>query len=322
MRPEEAKHIIGHEQAIRILKKSLATGRIFPTWIFSGPFGIGKSTLAYNFAKSLLSESKDLTFSSDVHNMVINKIHPDFFLLEPVTSSVSIDDSRALISKIKKTPMLSKWRVVIIEAADKLNKNIYNSLLKILEEPPKNTVIILICDKIGLIPRTLTSRSDQLFLSPLRSSDVKKALNNFGIQSADRLSKLSGGSIGFAIYLNENNGLEIYDKLLNVFSPPYNYKKFIIYFIENNVSTHFYIVKNVLTNILTVYVELLVDIDLDFDYETTKVLKAFIKNRPPISKEFEIKKVTEVISFLHKIDEYMLDRTSVLFAVFEELLDR
>lgn len=322
MRPEEAKVIIGHEHAVKILKKSLETERIFPTWIFSGSYGIGKATLAYNFAKSLLSESRDLTFKENVHNMVLNRTHPDLFALDASFENVSINESRELISKIRKTPALSKWRVMIIEGADRLNQNIYNSLLKILEEPPKNTVIILICNKIGLIPSTLLSRANQIFLSPLKTSFVKEALYKLDIKDADKLAELSGGSIGYALYLSENNGLEIYDNLLKIFTPPYNYKKFMTYFLEKNLQNNFYIIKHSLTNILRAYVNAIVDVETRTDAATSAVLKAFIKKRPALSQEFEIKKVYDVISFLNKIDEYMLDKTSVLFAAFEELLYR
>ena len=120
------RKIIGHRKQLNALAKSINSDKIFPVWIFCGPNGIGKTSIAYKFAKCLFSDAEsvnenlDLTDEHKIHNLVENKIHPDFFSMD--NASPSIDDVRNLMDKIKKTPTLSKRRVIIIENAENFNK--------------------------------------------------------------------------------------------------------------------------------------------------------------------------------------------------------
>ncbi|MDR2268236.1 MAG: hypothetical protein LBD81_02150, partial [Holosporaceae bacterium] len=131
---EENSSIQGHEKIEGVLARAIASGKIFPTWIFDGPFGVGKGTMARKFAKCLLADvipsnlSLDVPEENPVHRLVQQRIHPDFFVLEQRDEAVSLDEVRELMVKIWKTPALSSRKVLILENASGLNKNIYNSL--------------------------------------------------------------------------------------------------------------------------------------------------------------------------------------------------
>jgi DNA polymerase-3 subunit delta' len=319
--------IFGHEKIEKILANAIKTKKIFPTWVFCGPFGVGKSSVAFKFAKILLSgqtecdDSLTIDPNDPVNNLVEMRIHPDFFVLEQSNESVSIDDIRDLLQKIRKTPAISKWRVVIIENASHLSKNIYNSLLKILEEPPKDTVIIIICNNVGFIPKTLLSRVYNIHFKPLDNSIVKIALDNMQIEDSEALARISNGSVGYALFLKNYNGVEIFNRLLDAFkySPDGNiYKKSLQYLIDNNLTENFTIIKESLIQILSMYISTLTAmIDQKECDHAVSIFQSIIKEKE-LHMDTETKKVMEIISMLYKCESLMLDKNAVLVYVFEK----
>ncbi|GHU18900.1 hypothetical protein FACS189472_07910 [Alphaproteobacteria bacterium] len=324
---EKTLSILGHEKTEATLARAIISGKIFPTWIFQGPFGVGKSTVAQRFAKCLLSGttpsklSLDIPPDNPVHKLVALRTHPDFFVLEQKEESVSIDETRDLLLKIHKAPSLSKWKVVLLENAANLNKNIYNSLLKILEEPPKSTVIIMICDSVGYIPKTLLSRASKLRFNVIDTNLVEKALKDRDIENAKRIAELSGGSIGAAIYIHNNNGIDIFDNLLNAFdssSGNDNYKKHLKYLFDNKLCDNFFIIKKCMAHILKIYVDIICDSVGNENSNEVRILKNF-RNRNMFSgTDTEVKKVMEAIAMLSGGERLMLDKNSLLVYVFEK----
>jgi len=318
--------ILGHEKAEKILLHSISSGKIFPTWIFCGPFGIGKSSIAINFAKCLLAgiittnDSLEIDANHPIHNPVNMRTHPDLFILEQTEESISIDDTRNLMQKIRKTPTLSKWRVVIIENASDLNKNIYNSLLKILEEPPKHTVIIMICKSIGSIPKTLLSRAAKIHFKPIKKQLVQQILEKMDVENAGDLARLSNGSVGYALYMRDHNGIEIFNNLLKsfVFS---EHKKCLQFLIDNNCVENFSIIKNSLLKLFQIYIETLTEIaDYDEYQNEISVFRKIISSKK-ICVDREIKKILEIISMINKSDPLMLDKNAVLVYVYEKFFN-
>ena len=305
--------ILGHEKIEQELAHAIVSEKIFPTWIFCGPFGVGKASIAKKFAKCLLSgivpmnNSLDISEDNSIHHLIDSRTHPDFFILEQSDDSISINETRELMQKIRKTPTLSKWRVVIIENASNLNKNIYNSMLKILEEPPKNTAIIMICQNTGNIPRTLLSRAYKINFNSLKDEQVEAVLKNMGIKEANELSKIANGSVGYAIYLKEHNGIEIFNALLEIFCS--EEKKSLQYIIDNGAVNNFRIIKESLLKIFRMYIEQLVGI-ADYGFK-----------QPNNSVEKEMKKMLEIISMINKSDVLMLDKQSVVAYAFEKFFD-
>jgi hypothetical protein len=325
------KTIVGHERAERFLAHAIRSEKIFPAWIFCGPFGVGKSSLAHMFAKCLLAgrvpenDSVNIIEAEDQINRLVDmRTHPDFFVIEQSDNPVSIDDTRNLLQKIHKMPTLSRWRVVIIENASNLNKNIYNSLLKILEEPPKNTAIIMVCQNTGLIPKTLLSRSVKIDFNPLELNTVQRVLDDIGFENSQKFAKLSNGSIGYAIYLKNHNGIEIYDLLLRAFeyfNDGVNQRKNLQRIIDKYIGENFLIVKESLLKILKLYVETLTGtIDQDKYSDEVAVFGGFIGSQK-INIDDEIRKTLEIISIINKTEALMLDKSAVLVYVYEKFFN-
>jgi DNA polymerase III delta prime subunit len=323
---KEVFPILGHRKVEKLLANSIAASRVFPTWIFHGPFGIGKSTLAYKFAKCLLSEtvsigdSLDMDGDDQTHRLVDLGIHPDFFVLEQQSDHVSINDTRELLMKIKKMPTISKWRVVILENASSLNKNIHNSLLKILEDPPKYTVFIMICSNSNILPKTLLSRSAKVAFNPLNNQQVKQVLEQMNIKNAEQLSRLSNGSVGYALCLHENNGIKIYNDILQGFSGNVDYRKILKNMITGNVCDNFIIIKESILRILKIYINILSSVVQKDHLEEKSILERCVSKDASIDRE--IKKVLEIISLVNKTEPLMLDKNAVLVSVFEQFSAR
>ena len=312
--------MLGHEKAEAILAHAIASNKIFPTWIFTGAFGVGKSTMAHRFAKCLLSgtiptdNSLNVDENHPVHRLVNSHTHPDFFVLECKQESVSINDVRELLSNVRMTPTLSQWRVAILEGADSFNKNIYNSLLKFLEEPPANTVIILICNHAGTMPKTLLSRASKLHFSSLDESTVRQFLQQRNVEHAEELAHISDGSIGYAVYLSEHNGLEIYEHLLRGFTSEAESKTTLKYVIENALKDEFQIIVNSITRILKIYTDMINGVSASENSREINVLQ-YLKTDTP---DKETQKVMDIISMLNKCESQMLDKNAVIVYVYEK----
>ena len=312
------RKIIGHRKQFEIIAKSINSGKIFPVWIFSGPNGIGKTSVAYKFAKCLLSdlnsvnENLDIPDDSKIHNWVDNRTHPDFFVMD--STSPSIDEARILMGKVNKAPSLSKRRVVIIENADRLNKNICNSLLKILEEPPRDTVFILVCSNVGGLPITLLSRAIKLKFSPLTQAEVELALSLFDVENASISASIADGSVGDALYLYENNGVDLYQNLLSAFSSDYETSnKVVKHIITNKLCDNFSLIKQLIIKVLKIYADTITEIKIDDHFSK------FVRR---VSIDHEMEKILQIISDLNKGEALTLDKNGLVAEAFETFFER
>ncbi|MDR0580740.1 MAG: hypothetical protein LBG04_01335 [Holosporaceae bacterium] len=315
--------IVGRAQEEAQLARALIHNKIFPTWVFHGISGVGKTRVAIKFAKHLLAdvipmeESLGGGLDDAAHKLVDSRIHPDFFMQEQTSEPSTIEEARALFLRVRKTPALSKRRVVIWENASDLNKNICNSLLKILEEPPAHTVIILICNGIGAIPQTLLSRAAKIYFPPLEESAIKLILDAMNIKNSDRLAQLAEGSAGYAWQLHENNGIEIYNNILSAFSSGGDiYPKTLKWIIDNNLCDNFQIIKTSILRILKIYTNLLGKICDDKYFEEIKILSPTVAKK--IYPEREIGKIQEIILMLNLSETLSLDKNAAIVNVFEQ----
>ncbi|MDR2724319.1 MAG: hypothetical protein LBB25_03920 [Holosporaceae bacterium] len=322
MAGEKTYQVRGHEKEEAVLAKTLLHNKVFPTWIFHGRSGIGKARMAVKFAKRLLSNTityentLDLDQTDPIHKLVDSRMHPDFFVLEQIDESLSIADTRKLFLRIKKSPAMSKWRVVILEDTSNLNKNTYNSLLKILEEPPKDTAIIMICDNLNIIPLTLLSRSAKIYFHPLEESIVKRILDDMQVKNAERLAQLSEGSVGHALLLHENNGIEIYDNILKAFFHEGTlYQQTLKWIIDNNLCDNFELIKASILRILKIYVEMLGGIGNEKFKEEIEILKPTVAKKDHIDNE--IKKIQEIVLLINMSKALILAPNAVILNVFE-----
>lgn len=216
----------GHEKAVEIIENILNTDKIPQSWLISGQKGVGKATLAYRFAKSLLSGSKTLSTDEKSPSVIriVSGSHSDLLVIEPdddkASNEISVEQIRTISGFLRLTASETKYRIVIIDSADNMNNAAANALLKLLEEPPAKSIFLLISHCPGRLLATIKSRCRNLNLSELSdfhaSNILQTAIPDITAQENDKLTYLAGGSAGVAIELYYNNGIAIYDKITAV----------------------------------------------------------------------------------------------------------
>lgn len=211
------KDIKGQDSAIRFLNRGLENNRVSHAYIFLGPSGIGRKLTALNFAKALncTSEAPERPCDACISCKKIGSLnHPDISLLNPDTksSSISIDSVRELIRSIGLKPYEGKKKVYIIDGADSMMQGSSNALLKTLEEPPSDSVLILIAEDLARLFRTIVSRSQVVRFFPLPTDLLEEILikvHKIGAAKAHILSHLACGSLGDALQFNDDG---LFDK--------------------------------------------------------------------------------------------------------------
>lgn len=174
MHPKNTADFIGHKTQRQFIEKAIQSGRIPHAWLFSGPKGIGKATVAYHFVRQLFEMSS--IPSSTIQRQIIAGSYPNLVVIEPTieegqTKDISVDHLRKIHHFLQQSPTIPGWRAVIIDAADDLNRNAANAVLKILEEPPSQTVFFLISHNLGKVPATVRSRCSTVVFHPLKEED-------------------------------------------------------------------------------------------------------------------------------------------------------
>jgi len=201
--PENAPAVIGHHTARDNITTSLQATRLPSAILLHGPQGIGKATLAFHVARQILTATGD----EDAHRVseqVSAGSHPNLFVLrrQPKDAKsfytvIRVDDIRELRERLRKTRGRAGFRVAIIDSIDDCNPSAANALLKTLEEPPAETLFLLISHRPGQLLPTIKSRCHNLALRPLANEDVRAVLAASQVdgdpQSLDRAIALAHG---------------------------------------------------------------------------------------------------------------------------------
>lgn len=212
--PQENVTLFGHQDVRDSFLKSFHSSRFPHAWIIGGPFGIGKATFSFHMARYILSGRQDrqTLFSENdpLQRRIVAGSHGDLWTLSSDEGKeIGVDAIRELNHSLNQTPAEGGWRVVIIDGADKLNRNAANALLKRLEEPPHKTVFFLITTLPGRLLPTIRSRCQFINLSPLSEEDVRQVLHSQNLSLPDFLT-LSKGSPGRIMELMEKDGAQLY----------------------------------------------------------------------------------------------------------------
>ncbi len=196
--------VIGHKSIIDRLRSSVASDRISHAYIFSGPDGCGKMMMAKAFAAALNCDDA----SGDVCGVCMSCMqaetdnHPDIIVVRKTKSVVSVDDIRSsLVNDIDIKPYNGRYKVYIIDEAEKMNDSAQNALLKTLEEPPAYAVIILLSSSTERFLPTIMSRSVLISFNPLPYEQVAdRLIRNHGADKNEAmfLAAYSCGNIGLA----------------------------------------------------------------------------------------------------------------------------
>jgi DNA polymerase-3 subunit delta' len=203
---------------------ALDKGRLHHAWLLCGVEGSGKATFAFRAARRLLGVAPDPSRGplgtrpdDPVARLVTARSHPDLLVLERAVEggktkkSISVDQARELPEFFSKSPSQARYRVAIIDAADDLNLNAANALLKILEEPPERGVLFLVAHAPGRLLATIRSRCRRLAFPVWPPHALEELVRNgAGVSSAEaaRIAGMAGGSPGRALALASGMTLE------------------------------------------------------------------------------------------------------------------
>ena len=242
--PRETARLFGQATAERGFLGAWTEGRLHHAWLLRGPQGVGKATLAYRIARALIAEapgdSRDALFATAVPQtleapegcLVLGRIRaqsePRLAVLRRgvndrgrLRTQIAVDDVRAVRRFLSLSAADGGWRVVIVDAADEMNRSAANALLKVLEEPPPLTALLLVSHAPAALLPTIRSRCRTLDLQPLGEADLTAALGEARAEvapdEAAALTLLSGGSVGEALRLMAGDGVALYARLIALF---------------------------------------------------------------------------------------------------------
>ena len=201
--------IIGHQIQINYLKKALENDAISHAYLFVGQKGIGKATVAFEFARNILN-TNNLKACPDFKYICKNEDKKDI-VVEQVRKEI-IDD-------VYVAPVTSNKKVYIIDDADTLNITAQNALLKTLEEPPKYVVIILISTSTSKFLSTILSRVKQIAFNSLDKEDLESYIKEkYNKSLSNNLLNFLDGSIGKSKDIIENNLIEKFNLIDNLYN--------------------------------------------------------------------------------------------------------
>lgn len=223
--PREVFAYEGGEGVEQTFLSALSRGRLHHAWLLTGPEGVGKATFAYRAARRLLGARPDPAFgllgsapNDPVCRQIAARSHPDLMVLEregedgKARRNIPVDEARRLPEFFAKAPASAPYRVAIIDAADDLNVNAANAVLKTLEEPPPRGVLFLVSHSPGKLLPTIRSRCRKLTFPAWDEARTATFLANHAeLTPADagRLAKMSKGAPGRALALAAAGALEV-----------------------------------------------------------------------------------------------------------------
>ena len=264
--PRTNTYLLGHDEEEQIFLNAWKNRTLHNSWLLCGIEGIGKATLAFRFARFLLAvdeeqchkyRSLDVSVDSQVYKLVANASHPDLKVIErdftetdkkkvlkaikegerlsndelkslKKSAIIKVDDVRTINEFLAKKSSNDGWRVVIVDSIDDLNNAGANAILKILEEPPVKTIIMLISHNPNRLLPTIRSRCAKMNLKPLSTNEVTSLLRRYRPELSEKvvkgLAELSSGSIGKAIRYADNAALSSYEDLCKIIYAKNKYK--------------------------------------------------------------------------------------------------
>lgn len=235
--PRARSRLVGHEAAEARLLRAHVSGKLHHAWIIAGPKGVGKATLAYRFARFVLRHPRlspealpdDLHVPQDdpVFRRVASGSHADLLTIarryDPKTkrlrAEIGAEDARRASQFFARTAGEGGWRVCIVDSADDMNATAANSLLKILEEPPRDALFLLVANVPGRLMPTIRSRCVRLDLTPLTSDAVLQVVGDAGHlettpdeETLRLAAEIAEGAPGRAIQYLETAGFGLFNE--------------------------------------------------------------------------------------------------------------
>lgn len=230
--PRQQTALVGHDAAAAALQDAYRSGRMHHGWLIAGPKGIGKATLAFAFARFALSHpdpaaapaSTAALLPSDprIASQIAVGAHPNLLHLKrpwddkakKVKTQLTVDEIRRTVPFFGSAAAAAGHRIAIVDAADDMNASAANALLKMLEEPPRRSLFLVLSHAPGRLLPTIRSRCRRLALAPLGANDLDAVLAGFGltVEEGERaaLTALAEGSVRRAVECIERDGLRLH----------------------------------------------------------------------------------------------------------------
>ena len=218
------RNIIGQDIAIKALKNIIETDYVRGAYLFLGPDGVGKGTVAIEFAKAINCEhNKKEEASCDCVscNKIDSKNHPDVFTIYPegVSCSIKIEKIREVIYQASLKPYEGRKRIFIINDGEEMTEEAQNALLRLLEAPPQNHILIVTASNIAGLLTTLISRCKILRFNSLSQGQIQEFLEARDVDEKEAIlfSHMAMGSIGRAMEFKEDDIIARRDQIINNF---------------------------------------------------------------------------------------------------------
>lgn len=221
------------------ITNALKNGKISGSWLITGPFGVGKKTFAKRLCAFLKTGNWDAQIDfnpnvkwiecgltedakKEIQKMILaGKEVEESSKTQARKKEITIDDIREGVKFLSLKSNENEYRILVIALAEEMNVNAANALLKMLEEPFYRSIILLICQNTGKLLPTIVSRCRKIQIPLLSFDETIDELKKILPETAhiDLLAELSGGSIGLALKIHEENGLQLYQKMNTFFVP-------------------------------------------------------------------------------------------------------
>lgn len=237
--PRCTTDLSGHEMAEHAFLEAWRTGRLHHAWLIHGPRGVGKATLAYRIARFLFAQT-----GPDAQSLEVPRDHPAAKRIRagheerlqvlrriqdpkarPAAKRryftvIRVDEVRALRTFFQRTPVSGGWRVAVVDAADDMSDSANNAFLKVLEEPPQRSLILLASHAPRSLPATIRSRCRRLRLNALAGADFEQAIRSAApaLQGSTirLLEQESDGSPGEALRIHALGGVDLRREITNL----------------------------------------------------------------------------------------------------------
>lgn len=206
--------IAGHEWAARLLQGHIARGDVRHAYLFTGPSGVGRRTLALQFAQALNCQQPpapgDFCGSCRACRQIAAMQHVDLSVLQAEKEGgvLKVDSVRDMQHTLSLLPYEAQYRVALLLRFQEANPNAQNALLKTLEEAPARVILLLTADAAESLLPTIVSRCEVLRLRPMSLDRLEQELFKRGVGGEDArlLAHLSGGRLGYALRLRDDPG--------------------------------------------------------------------------------------------------------------------
>ena len=217
--PIDNDELIGHESVWRAFTdawNARDVHPIHPVWMLTGPRGIGKATLAYKIAKHVYGNVGDFFIIDMAHNI------DDKGKAKTDGKVISVHTVRGVIERMQLSSMSGRWRVIVIDSVDELSVAASNALLKLLEEPPAQTLFLLVVHQLANVLPTVRSRARVEKMRPLTISQLRELCARFmgDAEISNEMLRLANGSFGRVANLKSLGGDVIYDELIATLENP------------------------------------------------------------------------------------------------------